>query len=116
MGQDGELEVVADTAGGRPCDLGREDAVADGEALAEGRDSARVNARGVGVCAIRSRDVEGAPGGDARDDGFTTVLEELREVCTCGVVLAVPEAGDGSYGLAWVVEWPTVNRVDAVRV
>lgn len=116
MGQEGKLEVIADTAGGLPGNLGGEDAVTDGEALVECGDSARVNTRGVGMCAIRSRDVDGAPGGDTGDDGFTTFLEELGEVGARGVVLAIPEAGDGGYGLARVVEWPTVDREDSVRV
>lgn len=116
MGQEGKLEIIANTAGGLPCDLGGEDPVTDGEALAERGDSARVNTRSVGMCAIRGRDIDGAPGRDTGDDRFTTFLEELGKVGTRGIVLAVPEAGDGGYGLARVVERPTVDRVDSVRV
>lgn len=115
MGQESELEVVADAAWWLPRDLGGEDAVTDGEALAERRDGLRVDTRGVRVFAIRGRDVDGAPGGDTGDDRLTTVLEELREVGARGVVLIVPKAGDGGYGLARIVERPTIDRGDSLR-
>lgn len=68
------------------------------------------------MCAIRGRDIEGTPGRYTGDDGFTTVLEELGEVGARGIVLTVPKARDGGYGLARVIERPTVDRVDSVRV
>lgn len=82
----------------------------------EGGDGGGVDAGCVGVCAVGGRDVDGAPGGDAGDDGFAAVLEELGEVCARGVALGVPEAGDCCDGLARVVEGPAVDGLGAAGV
>jgi len=70
----------------------------------------------IGVLSIGGCDVYRAPRWYPRDNALSTVLEQFREVRSSGVTLRIPKSGDCGNGLSGVIQWPTVDRPDAIGI
>jgi len=117
MSQDCELEIVRNTALSRgPFDTRGQDPASDTQRLVEIFNLLVGNTRCIGVFSVGRCDVYRAPRWDPRDNALSTVLEQFREVRSSGVTLRIPKSGDCGDGLSGVIQWPAIDRPDAIGI